>query len=101
MSDKLEKEEEELAKKKLHSKMMELIERWLQRQASKLRFKNYKEIKDKTGNHLNFHAKNYFVETDLEKHIKWFSKVRGFDIMGAIVNEMNDVRRSKKEKMER
>ena len=52
-------------------------------------------------NHLNFHAKNYFVETDLEKHIKWFSKVRGFDIMGAIVNEMNDVKRSKKEKMER
>ena len=37
MSDKLEKEEEELAKKKLHSKMMDLIENWLQRKTSKLR----------------------------------------------------------------
>lgn len=81
--------------------MMELIENWLSRKAQKLRRINTKEIKDKTAIHLNFHAKNYFVETDLEKHIKWFSKVRGFDIMGAIITEMNDVKRSKKEKMER
>ena len=72
--------------------MMDLIENWLQRKSEKLRSKNFKEIKEKTGNHLNYHAKNYFVETDLEKHIKWFSKVRGHDIMGAIVKEITEIR---------
>lgn len=101
MSDKLEKEDEDQAKKKLHSIMMDHIEKWLQHQTVKLRYMNTREIREKTGPQRQFHAKNYFVETDLEKHIKWFSKVRGFDIQGALVDEMHTVKKSKNDKLDR
>ena len=78
-----------------------MIEKWLQQKAAKLRYTNYHEIKTKTGSQLNYHSKNYFVETDLEKHIKWFSKVRGFDIMGAIITEIQDVKKEKMERLEK
>ena len=45
MSDKLDQEEEEMAKRKLHHKMMDIIEDWLKEKILKIRMLNINDVR--------------------------------------------------------
>lgn len=97
MADELEREDIEHAKKKLHSKMMDCIEAWLKQQAVKVRRNTISEVRARNDARLHFHMKNYFIDTGLEKHIRWYSRGRRFDMQAILVNEMNVVKKRSKE----
>lgn len=54
-------------------------------------------MKIRNDPNLHYHYKNYFVDTGLEKHIRWYSKGRKFDMQAMLVNEMNIVKKKNKE----
>ena len=93
MQDKLEEEDIERAKKKLHSKMMDYIEEWLDKKKISIRRQNIKDVRTKIDKNLQYHTKNYFVDTGLEKHLKWFSRARAIDVQGTLIEEMEKLRR--------
>jgi len=72
--------------------MIDCIEEWLQHKAIELRRNTIKEVRQKNDKSLHFHTKNYFVDTGLEKHIKWYSKGRRFDIKEMLIKEMEHVK---------
>lgn len=88
MGDKLEEEEMERDKKKLHSKMMDFIENWLNKKQIKIRKQNIKDVRKKIDKNLQYHTKNYFVDSGLEKHLKWFSRARAIDVQTTLIEEM-------------
>lgn len=93
MQDKLEEEDIIRAKKKLHSKMMDFIENWLNKKTISIRTQNIRDVRIKTDKSLQYHTKNYFVDTGLEKHLKWFSRSKALDVQGTIIEEMERLRK--------
>lgn len=92
MAEKLEKEEEEHAKKKLHSTMLSTIEQWFNTKIQKIRRSSINDVRQKNDKNLAFFTKNYFIDTGIEKHIPWYSKGRRLDMREILVNEMEKVR---------
>lgn len=97
MQDDLKREEEEYAKAKLHSKMMDIIEQWLQRKVIQLRLEFIKDVRTKNESNLHYYTKNYFMDTGIEKHIKWYSKGRRIDIREILMSELAKVRQRAKD----
>lgn len=93
MQDKLEEEDIIRAKKKLHKKMMDVIETWLNKQTISVRTQNIRDVRIKTDKSLQYHTKNYFVDTGLEKHLRWFSRSKAIDVQGTIIEEMERLRK--------
>lgn len=92
MQDDLQREEEEYAKMKLHSKMMDVIEHWLQKRVLKLRSEFISGVRSKNSNNLQFYTKNYLIDSGIERHIKFYSKGRRTDIKEMLAEELDMVR---------
>ena len=92
MADKIEKEYDELMKKRLHQKIIDIIELWLKNKLIQLRKASIKEVRKKNDKNLHYFTKNYFIDSGIEKHIKWYSKGRRFDIRNVIQTEMKTIK---------
>lgn len=59
---------------------MDIIEHWLNTKLIQLRKASIEDVKQKNDKNLHYFTKNYFIDSGIEKHIKWYSKGRRFDI---------------------